>query len=126
MTRTILTAVALAALLALAVPSKAQAYGAYHAGYTTCGAGGVQHYGSTAATGPYGGSVSHTGSTTATPYGTAHTGTTSVTGPGGRTDTVSTTGARAYSPTMYGGYSAVGVSGTGGSAGVVRTGYVHP
>jgi hypothetical protein len=43
-------AVALAALTA----SEAQAWGAYHAGYTHVGYGGVQHYGYTATRSPYG------------------------------------------------------------------------
>ena len=34
--------------------SKAQAWGAYHAGYTHYGYGGVSHYGRTTAYGPYG------------------------------------------------------------------------
>ena len=42
------------ALLALLTPSRAQAWGAYHVGYTHVGVGGVYHYGRTAAVGPYG------------------------------------------------------------------------
>ena len=59
-----LTATAL--LVALATPSDALSWGAYHVGYTHVGYGGVQHYGSTSAygAGRYG-SVSHYGSTSA-------------------------------------------------------------
>ena len=58
----------------LGTSSKAQAWGAYHAGYTHVGAGGVSHYGYSSAHGAYGsygesrsvygtsGSVSHYGS----------------------------------------------------------------
>jgi len=122
MMRTILIPTALAALLALATASEVHAYGAYHASYTTCGGGSVQHYGSTSSYGGYGGtSVSHSGSTTVGPYGGAqHTGSTTVSGPGGASYTGSTT--RAYSPTTYGGYGATGVSG-GYSSSVTRTGY---
>jgi hypothetical protein len=116
MIRTILIPAALAALLTLATSSQVHAYGAVHAGYTTTGAGGTQHYGSTSAAGPYG-SVSHTGSTTATPYGVQHTGSTTVDG-----NTYSSSGTRAYSPSTYHGYSAVGTTGTY-NASVTRTGY---
>jgi hypothetical protein len=53
-----------AALVAVLVStSQAQAWGAYHAGYTHVGYGGVQHYGHTTAVGPYGAySGSHYGS----------------------------------------------------------------
>jgi hypothetical protein len=52
-----LFAVAVAALT-LTTASKAQAYGACHAGYTHVGPNGVQHVGYTAASGP-GGSAYH-------------------------------------------------------------------
>jgi hypothetical protein len=42
-------------MLLLGTVSKAQAWGAYHVGYTHVGAGGVEHYGATYARGPYGG-----------------------------------------------------------------------
>ena len=45
-------------LVALLTASDAQAWGAYHAGYTHVGPGGVQHVGYTAARGPYGGGYS--------------------------------------------------------------------
>jgi hypothetical protein len=43
-----------ATLAALLSSSRAHAWGCYHAGYTHVGYGGVQHYGYTAARGPYG------------------------------------------------------------------------
>jgi hypothetical protein len=43
-----------AGVVALATANEAQAWGAYHAGYTHVGYGGVQHYGYTAARTPYG------------------------------------------------------------------------
>jgi hypothetical protein len=43
-----------AAALLLATSPKAHAWGACHVGYTHVGYGGVQHYGYTAARGPYG------------------------------------------------------------------------
>ena len=47
--------VALMAVAAtLLTSTKAQAWGAYHVGYTHVGPEGVQHYGRTAAVGPYG------------------------------------------------------------------------
>ena len=45
------TAVLFATLL---TATDVQAWGAYHAGYTHVGPGGVYHYGRTAAVGPYG------------------------------------------------------------------------
>ncbi len=38
----------------LMTTSKAQAWGAYHVGYTHVGPNGVQHYGRTVGVGPYG------------------------------------------------------------------------
>jgi hypothetical protein len=118
MIQTILSSLALVALLAL--PAQVHAYGAYHGGCTTVGPGGAQHYGSTTAVGPYG-SASHTGSTSVTPYGVQHTGSTTATGAYGGSYSSSHT--QVYSPTMHSSYSAVGVSGGGYNAGVVRTGY---
>jgi hypothetical protein len=47
--------VAIAAVVALLLTdSHAWAWGAAHAGYTSVGPGGVQHYGATGAAGPYG------------------------------------------------------------------------
>src|SRR5438046_1701605 len=43
-------------MLALLLTPKVQAWGAYHAGYTHAGYGGVQHYGYSARSGPYGSS----------------------------------------------------------------------
>lgn len=43
-----------ALLVALAMAPEAQAWGAAHVGYTHVGPGGVQHWGRTAAVGPYG------------------------------------------------------------------------
>ena len=46
---------ALAAAVAMLIVSpKAQAWGAYHVGYTHVGPAGVQHYGRTVGVGPYG------------------------------------------------------------------------
>ena len=50
-----------AVVAAMGISSKAEGYGACHTGYTHVGPGGVQHYGSTSASGPYGSySGSHT------------------------------------------------------------------
>ena len=54
MLRKIIVAAVAAALLALLTPSDACAWGAAHVGYTHVGPYGVQHYGRTAAVGPYG------------------------------------------------------------------------
>jgi hypothetical protein len=121
MMRTILIPAALAALLALATTSPVRAYGAYHRGYTMYGAGGYHHYGTTTGYGRYGGSVSHTGSTTGSSSGYQHTGSTTATGRYG--GSYSSSSSRAYSPTTYSGYSAVGASGGGYSRSVTRTGY---
>ena len=55
MVRQFLLAGLAAAALLLATSTKAHAWGAAHVGYTHVGYGGVQHYGYTAARGPYGG-----------------------------------------------------------------------
>ena len=68
MLRKILIPAALAAFLMVATSSQVHAYGAVHAGYTTVGAGGVQHYGTTTASGPYG-TATHTSSGSANAYG---------------------------------------------------------
>jgi len=120
MLRTILVPALVAGTLALLAAAQAHGYGACHTGSTYVSpSGGVQHTGSTTASGPYGsysgshtssysgggssggGSVSHSGSATASgPYGTAsYSGSTT----------------RAYSPTTYGGYSAAGTASYSGS-----------
>jgi hypothetical protein len=43
-----------AAAVVLVTSSQAQAWGAFHAGYTHVGYGGVQHWGHTSVSGPYG------------------------------------------------------------------------
>jgi hypothetical protein len=43
-----------AALLTVATSAEAQAWGAFHAGFTRVGFGGVEHYGRNVAVGPYG------------------------------------------------------------------------
>ena len=48
-----------ATAVALLTASQAHAWGAYHVGYTHFGAYGVQHYGRTAAVGPYGAYSGH-------------------------------------------------------------------
>ncbi len=50
----IITLAAVAALMALLMPSKVDAYGAAHVGYTHVGPSGVYHTGRTAASGPGG------------------------------------------------------------------------
>ena len=73
MLRNILCVAALAAATTLATASQAQAWGACHVGYTHVGPSGVQHYGHTSASGPYGSySGSHYGSSSA--YGGYHSG----------------------------------------------------
>ena len=113
--RTILIPTAIAVLLATS--SQGQAYGAYRGSYTTCGAGGVQHTSTAAAVGPYGGAAVHT----STSYAGGGTVTTNAVAGGGG---YAAGGYRAYSPTMYGSYSAVGVSRGAYGAGVARVGYV--
>ena len=54
MLRNILCIALIAAAAMLATASQAHAWGAYHVGYTHVGPEGVQHYGRTAAVGPYG------------------------------------------------------------------------
>ena len=102
-------ALALAALL-LSRTSKAQAWGACHVGYTHVGYGGVQHYGHTAAVGPYGAySGSHYSSYGA--GGAYHVG--------GAT----AVGYHPYTPAYSGGYAAGGYhyeTASGYSAGVYR------
>jgi hypothetical protein len=43
-----------ATFLMLGTSSRAQAWGAYHVGYTQVGYGGIYHYGRTVGVGPYG------------------------------------------------------------------------
>jgi hypothetical protein len=50
----IVTLAAVAALAALLMPSRAEAYGAAHVGYTHVGPNGVYHTGHTVAAGPGG------------------------------------------------------------------------
>lgn len=116
MFRTFLVSTFLAIAVAALTSSSAHAYGAVHAGRTTMTPTGVQHYGATAAVGPYG-SASHTGSTTASGGTVTHTGSTSATGAYGGAYSGSST--RTYSPTAYGGYSATGAR-TVSTTGVVR------
>jgi hypothetical protein len=113
---------ALAVVLgALLTASEAHAWGACHTGYTHVGPGGVQHYGSTSASGPYGSySGSHYSSYGA--GGSYHTGSAYGTSYGGAA------GGYHYSGGSYGGYSAGGfhtgaVYGTGYSSGVYRMPY---
>ena len=54
MLKKILTLAAVAALAALLTPSKVDAWGAAHVGYTHVGPGGVYHTGRTVAAGPGG------------------------------------------------------------------------
>jgi hypothetical protein len=63
-----------ATLLALLTAPEAQAWGGRHVGYTHVGYGGVQHYGRTSVSGPYGvygrgGSSYHAGYGSADRYG---------------------------------------------------------
>jgi hypothetical protein len=111
------------ALLALAATlltsSRADAWGAFHAGYTHVGAGGVEHWGHTTAVGPYGAySGGHAG---AYGYGGAsyHAGYGSGERYGGAY------GGYHYGSSSYGGYHYGGFGGTsmyggGYSAGVYR------
>jgi len=118
MFRRFLVSAFLATMLAVLTSSAAHAYGAVHRGYTSVSStGNVQHYGSTAASGPAG-SYSHTGSTTASGGTVAHTGSTTVTGAQGGTYQGSSS--RVYSPSAYQGYSAAGHYGTTTTTGVVR------
>jgi hypothetical protein len=107
----IMLLLAASALMALVTPTKVDAYGAAHVGYTAVGPNGVYHTGETVAAGPggvyaggrttaagYGGGVYREGAV-ATPYGAADGG-----------------AAYHYSPSYYGG-TAVG--------GDVRYGYVR-
>jgi hypothetical protein len=110
-----------APLLALGLTSKAQAWGAVHAGYTHVGPGGVYHQGYTAERGPYGGtSVQRSGGYAG--YGGAggyhaeygHTGY-------GGSYGAAYGGYRSYTPSYSGGYAAGGYHYSGGyQAGVYR------
>ncbi len=103
MMRTILAPVVLAGLLALLTTSQAHAYGCAHVGYTRVSPnGGVEHYGATETRTPYGSEDVHTDR-----YGGAYGGGESTT--------------RAYSPSMYSGYGAVGVHTTADQGSVTRS-----
>jgi hypothetical protein len=100
--------------------SEAHGWGACHYGYTHVGYGGVQHYGYTAARGPYGGMYggAHYGSTG---YGSAHYGYSAYGGAhygyGGAYG-----GYHAYTPSYGGGYAAGGYHYGGAyGAGAYRT-----
>ncbi|HVS40107.1 MAG TPA: hypothetical protein VMS17_31400 [Gemmataceae bacterium] len=102
--RTILISAVVAGLAALLTASQAHAYGAVTRSATY--------------TNPYTGRTATAHETTAAgPNGVYHEGNVSGSGPNGAYEAG---GARAYSPTMYGGYSAGGVSGDAYHAGVVR------
>jgi hypothetical protein len=111
-----------ALLLALLVAPEVQAWGAYHSGYTHVGYGGVQHYGSTTAVGPYGSySGSHYGSYGA--GGSSHYGSSSAYGSRGGYEE-----GYHYGTTGYGGgyaaggyhYGTTGSGGYGYAAGAYR------
>jgi hypothetical protein len=113
---------ALAAVVAtLLMASKAQAWGAYHVGYTHVGYGGVQHYSHTVAAGPYGAySGFHVGGFGNVPF-TAYSrfpGYTPGWGPGGAV------GVYNYGYSPYGGYYSTGFGYTGAYPGYV--GGVYP
>jgi hypothetical protein len=83
MLKKIITLAAMAALAALLMPSRLDAWGACHTGYTHVGPGGVYHTGSTTVSGPGGTySTGHTGA-----YGSGggayHSGYSAGTGYGG-------------------------------------------
>jgi hypothetical protein len=106
------------ALLALVLSPRVQAWGAYHAGYTSVGYGGVQHYGYTARSGPYG---SYSGSREFSSYGgtTAYHASGTVNsglwaGQGYHYSGVTAT------PGYGGGFGATGVYGSAYGAGVYR------
>jgi hypothetical protein len=110
-------AVVAAALVTVLTPAEAHAWGAAHVGYTHVGPAGVQHYGATAARGPYGSySGAHAG---AYGYGGAsvHTGYGAGYGVGGATG-----GAYHYNTGAGGAYhyGTVGVGGYGYEGGVYR------
>lgn len=103
MMRTILVPAVLAALLGLATSSHVHAYGACSRSATYSN--------------PYTGkSGTVNENTTYGPNGVSHNASASGSGPNG---SYSASGSRAYSPTMYGGYSGAGVE-HGYSAAVVR------
>ena len=105
MMRTILIPAALAGLLGLLTASQAHAYGAVSrtATYTNPYTGRSATAHETTAVGPDGASTTKTTSRARGTDGAYEAG-----------------GARVYSPTTYGGYSAAGVSGDAYRAGVVR------
>jgi hypothetical protein len=70
MLRKIVTAAFVAGLAALLMPTKVDAYGAAHVGYTHVGPNGVYHTGETVTSGP--GGVHAYGGTTAAGYGGAY------------------------------------------------------
>src|SRR5262245_59487256 len=97
----------------LLTSSRAQAWGAYHVGFTHYGAGGFSHYGRTAVVGPYGGySSAHFGAYGA--GGSYHGG---YSGGYGSSDRY-----YSYTPHSYGAYHYGGMS-TGDYHGGYRAGY---
>jgi hypothetical protein len=96
-------------LAMLLTSSRAHAWGAYHVGFTHVGAGGIYHYGRTAAVGPYGAySGAHYGA-----YGERY---------GGLYGERSGYGYHYSSPSYYGGYHYGGMT-TGDFYGGYRGGY---
>ncbi len=110
MMRKMLVPAVLAGLVGLLSCSQAHAYGA-------CARSGSY-------TNPYTGrTTTYSGQTAAGPGGAEHTGTVTSTGPGG---TYSASGGRAYSPAMYGGYSAGGAVHASGPYGSYSAGVYRP
>jgi len=106
-----------ATLVVLGTAAEAQAYGAAHVGYTHVGPGGVQHYGATAVSGPYGSYGGSHASASSASGGAYHTGSATEVHYGGTTST----GGYHYATGTTGAYSAGGYH-TGGvyAAGVYR------
>jgi hypothetical protein len=119
--KTLIAAIAAALALVLAA-SRAEAWGAAHVGYTHVGPGGVQHYGRTAVSGPYGSySGGHASSYEA---GGAYR-----TGGGYATGTTGAAGYHYSGTSSYGAHygTGYGTVGTYGGGGVYRDGvYYRP
>jgi hypothetical protein len=108
-----------AVLAVLLTASQAQAWGAAHCGYTSVGAGGVQHYGTTTASGPYG---SYSGShySSASAGGTYHEGSAYGTTSSGGSSAYHYSGTSSYGGYHAGGFSTANTYGGAYAGGVYR------
>jgi hypothetical protein len=121
MLRTILVPALAAALLGLLNSSQAYAWGATRS-VSYSGSGGYGSYSGTRTTTASGSYGSYSRNTTVSGTGAygSYSRNTTVSGTGGYGGSYSATSTRTYSPTMYNGYSAAGVTGSAYRVGVTR------